>query len=372
MKVCIIGKFPPIQGGISAKTFWLSKGLADRDISIHVVTNANCVEREYFIDDQYLDPIPNLMTHPIGSDIPWHIPDSALYVPRLLDKALEVVRNNSIDIIDTNYMVPYGIVGYLLSSITGIPYILRHGGRDIAKFLEQDVFKHLLPDLIKKAAAVISDDKNREKFETMNPNIHVLPRYIPDENFFRPAINSNKIPSFAYIGKVNHYWKYKSLDKIVEIFSGVINPHSLHFITQGKGFSEFAKFIEESCLEIYNLRKFIHPAHMPALLGNIDYLLYFEKDNPIRDFSNIVCEALWAGLNIITDSSMDANQYAQYTGELPPGQVVRVDLDNIRSAQESIENLINKWNGSSRFNVQIKYGFDQYIENIIGVYKSIL
>ncbi len=372
MKVCIIGKFPPIQGGISAKTFWFAKGLAERDISIHVVTNANCVEREYFIDDKYLDPVPNLMIHPISPDIPWHIPDSALYVPRLLDKALEVVRNHSVDIIDTNFMVPYGIVGYLLSSITGIPYILRHGGSDINKFLEQGVFKHLLPDVIKRAAAVISDDKNKEKFETMNQNIHVLPRYIPDENIFKPVTNSNKIPSFAYIGKVNYHWKYKSLDKIVEIFSGVMNPHSLHFITQGKGFTEFVKFIEESGLKIFNLRKFIHPAQMPALLGNIDYLLYFEKDNPIRDFSNIVREALWAGLNIITDSSMDANLYAQYKGELPPDQIVRVDLDNIRSAQESIEKLINQWKGSSRFKVHIEYGFNQYIEDTIGVYKSLL
>ena len=55
-----------------------------------------------------------------------------------------------------------------------------------------------------------------------------------------------------------------------------------HKLTQGKGFSEFVKFIEESGLKIHNLQKFIHPAHMPALLGNIDYLLYFEKDNPIE------------------------------------------------------------------------------------------
>src|SRR6516225_9308974 len=40
MKICIIGKFPPIQGGVSVRTYWSAHDLAARGHEVHVVTNA--------------------------------------------------------------------------------------------------------------------------------------------------------------------------------------------------------------------------------------------------------------------------------------------------------------------------------------------
>ncbi|MBC8457504.1 MAG: hypothetical protein H8D67_05850, partial [Deltaproteobacteria bacterium] len=99
----------------------MAQGLAERGIETHVVTNGNCVESEYRIEDTSPEPHPNLHIHFIDPDLPWHIPYSDLYVPRLLEKVLQVTRENQIDLIDTGYLIPYGIVGYLLSEITGIP-----------------------------------------------------------------------------------------------------------------------------------------------------------------------------------------------------------------------------------------------------------
>lgn len=213
--------------------------------------------------------------------------------------------------IDTDYLVPYGIVGYLLSKITGIPYILRHGGSDWAKFLHKGLFSHLLGNVVQNAAAIITDNKNRGFFKATNSNVYVLPRYIPDEKYF--TMISHEVPTFAYIGKINHYWKYKSLDKIVDIFSGIKEEHTLHLVGQGKGFGEFAKFVEAHGLRTHEFRKFVHPVNMPYLLGHIDYLLYFSQDNPIKDFSNIVCEAVWSGVPVITDRQLDIKEYTQYT-----------------------------------------------------------
>ena len=349
----------------------MAKGLAEKGAAVHVVTNANCVEPEYYINDQNPELPQNLMVHYINPDIPWHIPYSALYVPGLLDKALEVVSDNHIDIIDTNYLISYGIVGYLLSNITGLPYVLRHGGSDIAKFLKQGVFSHLLKEVIRNAAVIITDGKNRNIFEAINSNIVTLPRYIPDEKFFKPAINVHEVPAFAYIGKINYYWKYKSLDKIIEIFSGIKNRHALKIVGQGRGFSEFAKFVEENGLKYYEHNNFVHPTHMPSLLGNIDYLLYFEKDNPIKDFSNIVCEALWSGLTIITDQSMDISEYVQYTRGIPENQIVRVDLQDMKATQKEITKLIDKWSGPSRYSIEIGFGYDQYLEETLRVYERL-
>ena len=40
MRICIIGKFPPIQGGVSMRTYRTAHALAARGHDVHVVTNA--------------------------------------------------------------------------------------------------------------------------------------------------------------------------------------------------------------------------------------------------------------------------------------------------------------------------------------------
>ena len=40
MRICLIGKFPPIQGGVSMRTYWTAHALAARGHEVHVVTNA--------------------------------------------------------------------------------------------------------------------------------------------------------------------------------------------------------------------------------------------------------------------------------------------------------------------------------------------
>ena len=371
MRICLISKFPPIQGGISAKTYWMAQGLAERGIETHVVTNANCVEKEYFIDDTPPEISSNLIIHFVDPDIPWHIPYSELYTSRLLDKTLEVINENHIDLIDTHYLIPYGIVGYLASKIKGIPYIVRHGGSDLVKFLQGKIFKHLLRNALQDAAAIITDDKNKELFENLNSNVHVLPRYIPNEKYFEPSFTPHEIPTFAYIGKINYYWRHKSLDKITDIFDGVTGQHQLIFISQGKGFKNFSEFISERGLKNLEFRQFVHPVNMPNLLKGIDFLLHFNKDNPIKDFSNILCEALYSGVKVLTDDTMDFGEYTKYVELASRDQIINLPLDEVETAQAQINDIIKTWKGSFRYTNKLKYNFNQYMDANLEVYSGI-
>ena len=47
MRICAIVKYPPIQGGVSAQSYWLCRGLAEAGHDVHVVTNADEVEGDY-------------------------------------------------------------------------------------------------------------------------------------------------------------------------------------------------------------------------------------------------------------------------------------------------------------------------------------
>ncbi len=349
----------------------MAQGLAERNIETHVITNGNCVEKEYFIDDTPPEIPSNLIIHFVDPDIPWHIPYSELYISRLLDKTLEVINEYHIDLIDTHYLIPYGIVGYLASKIKGIPYIVRHGGSDIKKFVKDGIFRHLLRNVIQDATAIITDDENRGLFENINSNACVLPRYIPDERFFKPYFISREIPTFAYIGKINYYWKYESLDKIVSIFLGIKEEHKLLFVGQGKGFKDFSRFVESSGLKTYEFRKFVHPVNMPHLLKGVDFLLYFVRDNPIKDFSNIMCEALWSGVHVLTDETMDIRKYGEYIEIASRDQVVTLPMDKVESAQAQINNIIKTWKGPSRYTNNLKYEFSRYIDANLEIYSGI-
>lgn len=47
MRICLITKYPPIEGGISSQAYWLVKALGQRGHEVFVVTNADEVERDY-------------------------------------------------------------------------------------------------------------------------------------------------------------------------------------------------------------------------------------------------------------------------------------------------------------------------------------
>ena len=52
LSVCMISKFPPIQGGMAASAYWLAKDFAkDEDLDLTILTNSNVVEREYFVEN---------------------------------------------------------------------------------------------------------------------------------------------------------------------------------------------------------------------------------------------------------------------------------------------------------------------------------
>ena len=40
MKICFISKYPPIEGGVSARVYWLTKSLGEKGHEVHIVTNA--------------------------------------------------------------------------------------------------------------------------------------------------------------------------------------------------------------------------------------------------------------------------------------------------------------------------------------------
>lgn len=313
------GRFDP-GFSLDSKTYWLARGCAEAGIDVHVVTNSLAVEEEYRIpscgEDYYLPP--GVHVHNIPVETPWHIPYSELFMEKLLDKTLEVCSSFDIDLIDSHYLVPHGIVACLTSAITGIPYVIRHGGSDLHKFWNQDILRVLLRKTFEGAAALVS---NRRDLSSINPNLIVLPPYVPDERCFKPCRKNNNRVTFAYVGKINYYWRHKGLHHIAEFWSRLPFESDLILLAQGRGKRDF---IRQCKLEGAKFSDFIPPWRMPYFLQKIDYLFYLVRENPIPDFANIVVEAVACGARIITDDPGAFNLYRPF---FDPSEFV-IDIKN--------------------------------------------
>ena len=93
-KIAFLGKYPPLEGGIAAKTYWLARGLAERGHEIHVITNGISAGREYRIKGGDHEPVkpPTLWVHRPSDEIPRHIPEENENALALLDLAIHIVR----------------------------------------------------------------------------------------------------------------------------------------------------------------------------------------------------------------------------------------------------------------------------------------
>ena len=359
----MVSKFPPIEGGISAKTYWLACGFAEAGMEVHVVTNAMCVENDYRIrsceNDFHLPP--GVEIDNVQVDTPWHIPYSELYLEKLLDKALSVCRAFNIEVIDSHYLIPYGVTAYLASQITKIPYIIRHGGSDVAKFWDRGFLGELLHQTLTGAATLITE---KPELAPMNTRTIRLPQYVPDEHLFKPVAKNGRHARYAYIGKINYHWEHKSLDRMLSLWNKVSSKEPLAelvFLCQGKGKEDFIKKREPQNIKFVD---FISPWEMPGFLQDIDYLFYLVDNNPISDFSNLVVEAVACGVKIITDNIRVFDCYKPF---FDPSKYL-LDIDNFKLFQKSDE--INIGSSSKQAHL-LRTIFNDYIKENIYLYQIV-
>ena len=301
-RIICISKYPPLEGGIAAKTFWLCRALAERGHTVHVVTDQENIDAEYSSPGSGFDlSVKNLHIHRPNEKIPWHIPNDAHPSLALLNTVLEVVDRYGADAIDTGYLIPYGLVGCLAGQITGIPFMLRHGGSDLHKFVEAGLWRHLLSKAFASASAIVTDMENSERFYEHSKRVVTVPPYIPNPACFKPPTNEAPKPTLALIGKANYHWRHKGWHRVVEIMKSLGDRFHYLVLSQGTGFTDFRKYVEERLDSPVEWRSFVHPLEMPSLLQAISGVFVLQNDMPFPVFSNLAAEALYCNVTVITD-----------------------------------------------------------------------
>ena len=308
VRVCIVSKFPPIEGGIAARTYWHVRRLLDAGHDVAVVTNSGSVEQDYRIAgcDEHIDWLVRergLHLHDVPGPVPWHVPCSPDYLGRLLNELLLVLRSGEWDQIESDYLVPYGVAAHLASKLTGVPHIVRHGGSDIAKFLSHPAYSTMLHDVLHDAQLVITDDYHEHIIRDTGAKTESRPIYEVYESAFERK-NGTRVSGspmvFAYIGKINHHWRRKGLDKIVDWYARQNQSKMiLRIVGQGVGESDFARWAGERLETAPLVEPFVPPWDMPQLLGSVDGVFALNSDDVVKNTSMLAIEARRMGIEVI-------------------------------------------------------------------------
>jgi glycosyltransferase involved in cell wall biosynthesis len=162
--ILLIGKYPPIEGGVSAYNYWLAQAFAEAGHKVIVLTNAEEVEEEYRMrltagDRAKLRGFRKRGSILVSSTrwdskvsyVPWANP----YLSKLVSLGLELVARHRPRFAYCSYFEPYGVAGLMLSKLTGIPYLVQHAGSDLGRLSASRQLRALHREMLRGAAGVV-------------------------------------------------------------------------------------------------------------------------------------------------------------------------------------------------------------------------
>lgn len=368
MKILLIGKYPPMQGGISSKTYWLFKYLKSIGFEYKIVT----------LND------PDYSTNDISStcedvkilerdDPPWHIPETSLIDDQITHTALKTAKTFNPDLIETNYLWPFCKDALLVSKLIKKPLLIRHAGSDIAKFHKADPFCSIMSMYFDQAVAVVTNPSSKTIVETIcnDPGkIHCIQRYVPCPETFKPYVKkagdkTGKIFDFLFAGKINFHWRYKGLELLLKIIKA--KKLTALFIIGGKYKKDIEKQITDNHIE-ENIKivEFVHPEKMPEIYHSCRFVWCWEEKGGVNDFSNIIWEALFSDtpciVNAVTAEKINAE------GISDKFKALLYELDDTTIFKFDFKHEKSKTNLSEYKEVLYK----KYIDRNAALYKNLM
>jgi glycosyltransferase involved in cell wall biosynthesis len=308
IKVCFFSKYPPIEGGVSSRTYWLSRALAERGVEVHIVTNALEVEEEYRETFDLEEPSDrkeyepkNVFVHSLNlnqntSGVPFHIPFSPAYLERLISLGIRVIEKYGCNLIDSHYLQPYGVAAAFTKLLTSKPCILRNAGSDISRLFPKEDFHDLYQASFKVADIIITQIKNKDVFGDSSISQNKLwasPFHSIPPQYFNPKVKPANLADFGippkllkkpiltYMGKCT---LYKCLFDLVKVASQIKEDFLLFFVTKGSKLEEFKAYLKRfpSLKNKYYFLDFLPPWRIPSVLRASTCLLQLETGFPVK------------------------------------------------------------------------------------------
>lgn len=189
MRICMIGKFPPIEGGVSTHQYWCAHALAAQGHEVHVVTNAAEVELPFRMWMRPEDWSRCEGSYSTGGSVSVHrtvydhrqrhIPAHNPFASKLASIAATVIREHDLELIFSYYLEPYGVAGHLAAEMTGRPHVVKHAGSDVGRLRQHPQLGPLYDHVLRAAARVITGGSVAE--EILRSGIHQHRLFLGDD-----------------------------------------------------------------------------------------------------------------------------------------------------------------------------------------------
>jgi glycosyltransferase involved in cell wall biosynthesis len=209
MRVCVVGKYPPIQGGISAQCYWMCRWLAECGHTVDVVTNADEVEDAYRIqladdDAGWLEP----RFGEGGVTVHWtarptaayrYIPSGNPVVTKLASLAANAIERSDADVVLGFYLEPYALAAHLAARWTGRPLVVRHAGSDVGRLLDVAQLQRAYTEVFKAADVVCARPASRGRLLELGVSPAALvddPGFVVPRDLFDPRTPALDVAAF--------------------------------------------------------------------------------------------------------------------------------------------------------------------------------
>lgn len=166
MRICIVGKFPPIEGGVSMRTYWTAHRLAKRGHDVHVVTNAKEVQPPFRMHMRDADWARCDADYGMGRvSVHWTdpadhaqrtVPMASAFVSKLAGLAGRIHAETPLDVVFSHYLEPYGVAGHLAAQIANVPHVVRMAGSDAGRLWHHPQLEALYDHVLRSAHAVLA------------------------------------------------------------------------------------------------------------------------------------------------------------------------------------------------------------------------
>ncbi len=328
MKILMICKYPPIQGGVSAEAYWTANAFSELGHSVFVLTNANEVEEAYRTELDTKDTAL-LRGFRIKDAIRLHsteLDKKHIYVPqnnpsisKLVSVGIGTIEEFRPDFIYSFYVEPYGVVAMILSRLMNLPYTIRHAGSDIGRLMLTEQLHMLYHKVFCGAQAVLTSEKHHQMFKeigvTENRFVRPVSLRLPGDIFH--AEGRNPRSSIVKIGMYGKVGKAKGTQQAIEaikVLSSQGTKLSFQAHWGGRDMFEYSTLVKASgmSLDIFQISRFIPQWKIPDFIRSRDIILFLENNFKIAFHTPGIPYEVWAcGAHLVTTEEIAQKQHVK-------------------------------------------------------------
>lgn len=294
----------PTFGGSGVLATELGMALSEKGHEVHFITYKQPVRLNFH---------PNIYYHEVS--VPTYpLFDFPPYESALASTMVNVIANNSLDLLHVHYAIPHASAAYFAREILkrsgkDIPFITTLHGTDITLVGRDQMYAPVVTFSINESDAItaVSNNLREETFKSfkIEKDIHVIPNFVDVQRFYKSnkehfkkmlAPNGERI-----LTHVSNFRKVKRVEDVVRVFQSVreIIPSKLLMIGDGPERQPSEELARH--LGVYNEVRFLGKQEEIDEILSISDLFLLPSE--YESFGLSALEAMACGVPVISTNS---------------------------------------------------------------------